>query len=259
MKPACTSTSSRRLFSFATALVLVLAAGSPFVHAAEQRTEKAEEDDYEATPFTQYGEFNEQQDEDEDARFLQSGRFFGFSLGGGYQGATGNRGALWQGGFPVIDFRMHYWFDFNFALSLGFHLAPHFYEAAGIAAPAETIGSSTVNFSRVGVDIRYYFDVKDVTAAIAFMNPYIQVGLGSYSKTETNVASGLPSNDNAFGLGTGGGLEFVLSPRKSFLQIDGKLHMVSFIDVDTTRFTGDGLDDLSGYFYTITTSIMFTW
>jgi hypothetical protein len=269
LKQECTSTSERRpsFGSPRAAWVLIvaglwLAAASSSAWAEEApRTQKAEEDDYETTPALQYGEFNEQQDEDEDTRFFQSGRFFGLSLGTGIEGATGNRGVLWQGGFPVIDLRVHYWFDFNFALSLGFHLAPHFYEHEGIAAAGETIGASTVSFTRVGVDVRYYFDMKDVTAAIAFANPYIQAGVGSYSKTETNAASGLPGTDAAFGLAVGGGLEFVLLPRKTYFQIDGKLHMVSFQDVDTTRFDigPNALSDLSGFFYTITGSLMFTW
>src|SRR4051794_33185738 len=62
------------------------------------------------TPFTEYGEFNEEADEEADTQFFQHGRFFGVCLGLGYESVSGNRGALWQGGFPVFDFKLQYWF-----------------------------------------------------------------------------------------------------------------------------------------------------
>src|SRR5690348_7039292 len=64
----------------------------------EDRTLQPEEDDYKGTPFTEYGDFNDENEEDEDTKFFQSGRFFGVSAGLGFEGATGNRGAIWQGG-----------------------------------------------------------------------------------------------------------------------------------------------------------------
>src|SRR5881628_3466051 len=67
-------------------------------------------DDYSETPFTEYGEFNEEEEEADEAKFFQYGRFFGVSVGSGFQGATGNRGLLYQGGFPTLDIKVHYWF-----------------------------------------------------------------------------------------------------------------------------------------------------
>ena len=98
-----------------------------------------EEEDFSSSPFTEYGEFNEEQDEAADTKFFQYGRLFGVSLGLGFEGVTGNRGLLWQGGFPMIEMKVHYWFDFNVALDLGFANASST-SVIGSAAPAtETV------------------------------------------------------------------------------------------------------------------------
>src|SRR4051812_6901711 len=123
--PASTSTSNKLLgYSLVFACLCALAYARP-AKAAEGapsagKASQPEDEDFTGSPFTEYGEFNEDADEAADAKFFQYGRLFGISLGGGYQGAGGNRGLLWQGGFPNIDFKLHYWFDFNFALDLNF-------------------------------------------------------------------------------------------------------------------------------------------
>ena len=95
--------------------------------ADKGKTVQPEEDDFSNTPFTEYGEFNEEADEEADANFFAHGRFFGVSLGLGFEGVTGNRGLLYQGGFPMVNGKIHYWFDFNFALDMDFYFASHFY------------------------------------------------------------------------------------------------------------------------------------
>src|SRR4051812_45090894 len=122
---ASTSISEPRQKHRAASSALPLAAGLvlllffPALGRAEakDRTLLPEEDDFSTTPFTEYGEFNNQEaEEEEDTKFFQYGRFFGLSIGFGTQGVTGNRGQLWQGGFPMVEFKLHYWFDFNIAM-----------------------------------------------------------------------------------------------------------------------------------------------
>src|SRR4051812_26437303 len=111
------------LFAFSAA------ARPSFADEPSGRTNLPEEDDFKGSPYTDYGEFNNQEAEEEaDTRFFQYGRFFGISLGLGTEQVFGNRGALWNGGFPMIELKLHYWFDFNFALALDVFSAPHFYE-----------------------------------------------------------------------------------------------------------------------------------
>ncbi len=214
-----------------------------------------EEDDFATTPFTEYGEFNEQADEDADTKFLQFGRFFGVSLGLGVEGLTGNRGLLWNGGFPMLDFKVHYWFDFNFAIDIGIFTVTHYYETT------EDLGGHVdVPLFHIGADLKYYFDTKNLSAALSFANPYVLVGVGNFSKAENSYSKGTSVTDSGFGMSAGGGLEFVLKARKTYLEIEGKAHLVSFKDTHATTFqTSNGIDDLTGILYTVSANLLFTW
>ncbi|MCM2322483.1 MAG: porin family protein [Oligoflexia bacterium] len=268
---ASTSTSSRRTPALAALLawltpLLVLSglAGNPIGAVAlaadapkTDRTLTPEEDDFADTPFTEYGEFNEEAEEASETKFFQYGRFFGVSLGLGYEGATGNRGLLWKAGMPVFDFKVHYWFDFNMALDLGITTVRHSYETSD--ANGRHVD---VNLVRMGLDLRYYFDTKNMSAPISFANPFVLLGIGSYAKSEVaSIDTSSVSSDSAFGVAAGGGLEFILSPRRSFFQIEGKVHLPEFKDTNLDTFNSDPnyLPDLNGMIYTVTGNLLFTW
>lgn len=218
------------------------------------RTTKAEEEDFSGTPFTEYGEFNEASEEEEDLKFFQFGRFFGVSLGLGFQFLDGNRGALWQGGFPVVDFKLHYWFNFNIAVDLGFRTAQQYFDTT-----TQGLGHVDVNMLWVGLDIKYYFDTKNLSAPISFANPYLLLGVGNYSKTQTSNAQQTQDQDNSLGVSAGAGLEFVVNPRKVYFELEAKMNLITFKDTYTTLFQPLGLQDLTGRFYTLTGSFLFTW
>ena len=220
----------------------------------ESKVGKSEEEDYSSTPFTNYGEFNENQDEEADSKFFQYGRFFGVNLGLGAQIVDGNRGALWQGGFPMVDFKLHYWFDFQMALDLGFFTAQQFYSTA-----VKGLGHVDINMVHVGVDVKYYFPTKNLSSALSFANPYFLAGAGTYSKTENSQAQASQDPDTSIGVCLGIGLEFVMNPRKAYFEIEAKGHLVVFKDTYTTTFQAAGLQNLTGNFYTISGSILFTW
>ncbi|MEO5970036.1 MAG: outer membrane beta-barrel protein [Bdellovibrionia bacterium] len=218
------------------------------------KSDKTEEEDYSNTPFTSYGEFNESEDEEADSKFFQYGRFFGVSLGLGAEFLDGNRGALWQGGFPMVDFKLHYWFDFQMALDMGFFTAQQFYDTT-----VKGLGHVDVNVVHVGVDVKYYFPTKNLSAALSFASPYLLAGVGSYSKTENSQAQSTQDPDTSLGVTLGLGLEFVLSPRKSYFELEAKGHYVVFKDTYTTNFQATGIQNLTGNFYTVSGSILFTW
>ncbi|MBI3534677.1 MAG: hypothetical protein HY072_04240 [Deltaproteobacteria bacterium] len=215
-----------------------------------------EDEDFTQSPYTEYGEFNIEEEENETTRFLQQGRFFGVSLGSGIEGVTGNRGLLWQKGSPMIDFRIHYWFDFNLALDLGLFSVPHFYEFKR--------GSSDdhvdVNIIFVGVTVKYYFDVQNLSAALTFANPFLTIGGGIFYKTENSRLLGTSDTDNTMGLNIGGGLEFPIKAKKIFFTLESRFYTSNFSDT----FTGDfmpslGIPNLTGNFYTLTANLLFTW
>ena len=215
---------------------------------------KSDEDDFGATPFTSYGEVNDSKEEQEEMLFYQYGRLFGVSLGLGAEFVTGNRGALWQGGIPLVDFKLHCWFDFNTAIDIGVFTAQHYYNTT-----AQSLGYVSINMIHVGVDLKYYFTTQNLSAPISFANPYLLAGAGSYSKTENSVTANSQTTDNSIGIAVGAGLEFVITHRKIYFEIEGKMHFVTFQDTYTNLFQTVGLTDLTGQFLTLSGSFLFTW
>ena len=224
--------------------------------AKNSKTFQPEEDDFSNTPFTEYGEFNEEADEEEDAKFFAHGRFFGASLGMGFEGVTGNRGLLYQGGFPMIDFKLHYWFDFNFAIDMGIFYAKHFYDTSTANG-----GHVDVNLLHIGIDVKYYFDTKNLSSAISFANPFLMAGFGSFTQTKSSFAqSNTEPPDTGVGMSVGGGLEFTVSPKKTYLQLEARYHIVTFKDTyDESFSTSNNVPDLTGAFYTFNVNVLFTW
>lgn len=218
---------------------------------------RSDEEDFSETPFTRYGEFNEAEDEEADDKFFQFGRFFGVSFGVGSQFADGNRGSLWQGGFPVFDFKLHYWFDFNIALDVGFRTAQQYFDT--VAPTSAPLGHVDVNLVMVGVDLKYYLPVQDLSAVISFAGPYLIAGVGGYTKTQNSNQQANQDSDSSLGVSFGAGMEFTLSPRRSYFELEFKANIVTFKDTYTTIYQSVGLTNMTGNFYTATASVLFTW
>ena len=128
-------------------------------------------------PFSEYGEFDSSEDEAEDEKFFQYGRFFGVGLGGGFTTTTGNASRLYQGGFPTVNGRLNYWFDFQFALQVAVENSKHNYDVG-------TDGLTDVNLFRVLFQVKYYFDTRDLSAPITFVGPHLLAGGGFYQRTD---------------------------------------------------------------------------
>jgi hypothetical protein len=206
-------------------------------------------DEYSETPFTKFGEFTDDDEEAENTAFFQYGRFFGFSAGGGYQGVTDNRGLLWKGGFPLVTFKIHYWFSFNFALQIEFSTVPHNYNAGQ---------STSITMTKFGVDFRYYFDTTHASGAVTFASPFLLFGGGAFTKTE--VAGSTVEQEGTFGVNLGAGLQFPISHRKIYFDLETKFIFVPFADRDSADFNvTNGIPNLQGVFYNITGSVVFTW
>jgi len=260
--PACDATSKSALLTvFALMLPSAAFAVDPPAPETSGRTQQPEEDDFKQTPFTSFGEFNDEE-EAEDTRFFQYGRFFGVSVGLGYEGAMGNRGTLFTGGLPAFELRVHYWFDFNFAMTLGIYSAKHQYTGAKLGSADTSTTKHDFSLFKFGGELRYYFDTRDATAPVTFAGPFLILGLGNYSKTENAIESPTDiQKDTALGLSFGAGLEFPLRPRKSYLNLEAKFHSVSFnvSGLSVTPFSGKVLDDTSGMFFTMLASVLFTY
>jgi hypothetical protein len=228
--------------------------------SSEGKSTDTKEDDFQQTPYTRFGEFQSEEEEAEDTRFFQFGRFFGLGLGVGYQGATGNRGTLYQGGFPALEAKVLYWFDFNTAVALSLYNAKHNF--SGKIDDNATTERYDVNLFRLGADFRYYFDTKDLTASLTFSNPYLTAGIGNYRKTQTEIGGGETgiTQDSSYGFTLGAGLEFIVAPKKTYFNLEAKVHSVTFNDTGSkVELSGNTLDDTSGLFFSIVGSLLFTW
>ncbi len=203
-----------------------------------------------SSPYLEYGDFNTNEDEDTDALYFQYGRFFGLSLGLGYETATGNRGLLYQPAFPRFDAKVHYWFDFQFAMSMGIFFASHSFNFNGDIFTEQLIG--------YGLDLQYYFDVRNAAAALSFSNPYIIMGVGAMSKTETHTQGTSPAGDSGFSVSMGAGLEFPITYKKTYFILEARYATQNFADTSTPVFKSR-VADLSGGFLSLMAHLMFTW
>jgi hypothetical protein len=218
-----------------------------------------EEDDFTGTPYTEYGEFNEEEDEEEDAKFFKFGRLFGISLGLGFQGVDGYKGVIYEGGFPVLDAKIHYWFDFHFAVDLDIAWAQHSYNDDISTTKG---GQISVNIIRFGIDGKYYFDTHNLSAPLSFASPYVVVGFGAFSKSESSAKKDTNEVDTAVGFSPGMGLEFALKPRKAFLALEAKYNIVNFPkDSGTDRFVNatPKLENFTGNFFSLLVNFLLTW
>ncbi len=221
---------------------------------ALDRAAVPEEDDFSSTPYTEYGEFNDDEDEAEQSRFFAHGRFFGLSMGSGLMGATGNRGVVYQGGFPALDLKVHYWFDFNSALDFGFNQTSFYYVGG------KSNGRTDVNIFNLFIDFKYYFTTTNISAGVSFANPYVLLGFGSYTKRELNAANLVYDQaDTQISPAVGGGLEFALKQKKLYLAFETKFSFPRFKDYLSSNFGSNGVADLSGFFYTLGGTLLFVW
>lgn len=277
---ACVSTSRRVTTAAGVASALaasLVLLSAPFVPSsafaqdppppasAGRNTDKPEEDDYRQTPYTSFGDFNSDEDEAEDTKFFQYGRFFGLSLGVGYEGAFGNRGLLYSGGFPTVELNVHYWFGFNLALLLGISTSTHEFSGdPGEQGGVESFDNWKDSFFKLGASLRYYIDTTDLSAPVTFASPFLELGFANYSRSRTGSRSGDQDRENSLGFNVGGGFQFVVKPKKTYFDLTMKVHSVSFQDsseqviIDSTD-SSKKVGDANGMFYTVVGSFLFTW
>lgn len=202
------------------------------------------------SPYLEYGEFSMGDDEDSETLYYQYGRFFGLSVGAGFQNALGNRGKLYQSAFPRMDLRVHYWFDFQAALVLNVNFANHNF--------TYNSQDTRVNIIGYGADIKYAFDVKNMGAALSFSNPYIFGGIGALSKLQSTGNSSSSDSDGSLSFSLGGGLEFPIVLKKSYFLLEARYFTQNFTDTSDDDYSLR-TPNLSGGFFTLGGHLLFTW
>lgn len=261
--PACTFTFKRFFFLtlFGLCLSLFAHSGTSFAQSvppAEGAAQpgpavpKKEENGLfdNSSPYLEYGDFNMNEEENEDTQFFQYGRFFGLSLGLGYQSATGNRGKLYTAAIPRFDARIQYWFGFNLAGDLGVFFANHSFSTGSVNYEARLIG--------YGFHLKYYFDVKNASAPISFANPFIMGGIGAMSKSQSSLSSTQPDSDSTMSVDVGGGFEFPVAFKRTYLTVEALYHTQNFADTQDPDLSPDQ-SLLTGGFFSLMVHFMFVW
>lgn len=218
-------------------LACLLASAPGTARAAEEPTQGGSQEL--SNPFSDFVPFEDEYDLDEDERFMYFGRFFAVGLGTGMQKWTGNIGKLYNTALPVADFRLTYFFDFRLAGQIGFTTSSHAFDAA-------PVGPTTVSFLRLNGDLKYYFNTKNVGAAITSANPYVIAGVAQTFRTQAYERLGSVQKDASIGVSGGGGIEFTLKPRKSAFGIEARMHQTFFKDRHEQTFKESNVEDLTG-------------
>lgn len=231
-------------------LVSLLAcfAFAPLAHTAEDQQQAGSQEL--ANPFSDFVPFEDEYDIDEDERFMYFGRFFAISLGTGMHKFDGNIGKLYNVALPVMDFRMIYFFDFRLAGQIGISSASH-------AFTAEPVGPVEVSLLRLNADLKYYFDTKNVGAAITATNPYAILGVSQTFRSQAFQLANDVQKDNALAVSGGLGMEFALKPRKTSLGIEARAHKIFFSDSLEPTYLPSGIPDTTGNMYSFITSVIF--
>jgi hypothetical protein len=202
-----------------------------------------------ANPFSDFVPFEDEHDVDEDERFMYFGRFFGLSLGTGMHVFGGNIGKLYNTALPVFDMKLIYFFDFRLAGCIGISSASHAFNAA-------PVGPVQVSLFRVNADVKYYFDTKNMSAAITAINPYMIAGVSQTFRTQAFQQQQKIDKDNALAVSAGAGMEFTLKPRKTSIGVEGRFHEIFFQDRYSGQFIESGIPDTTGPMYSLITSII---
>ncbi len=203
------------------------------------------------SPYLDYGDFDTERDEEKEELFYKYGRFFGVGLGLGYQQAMGNRGLLYEPGFPRIDIKVLYWFDFNWSLILGVGFASHDFVYENVA--------NSVRLTSFETQLRYSIDTKNLSDALTFASPYFSLGVGAISKTQNTGTQTQADSDSTISMNFGAGLEFPIAHKKSYLLLDGRYYTQSFVDSAETEAYSRVTPNLNGGFLNLSLSIVFTW
>jgi len=220
--------------------------------------------------FSDFNEDIESSQMAEDERFYRYGRFFTFQLGIGLTTFDGNRGIAYNNAPPTYSLGVNYFLDFRNSFGMGVEFSKHnmFVDAptVGFEDFADGVGFIDVSALRVYFSTRYYFDTADLGTAITYSNPYLTARLEYWYITNKFKDQDI-ANDSGGGLGVGlgGGLEFPIRIKESYIGVEFLWHSAAFHDKFTQNYRAPvnggsyNIDDLTGNAYSVMTTYVINW
>lgn len=218
-----------------------------------------------------FSDFNEDLEESqiyEDERYYKYGRFFSFQMSIGYTTWSGNRGQLYEDLPPTVGMQVQYFSDFQSAWNIGFGYSKHNitldYATQGFGNPPTTID---VSMLRAYFGYRYYIDTSNLGTAITYSNPYLTMRFEYWYETEkisTTTLNEEENTSNGVGFGIGGGLEFPIKIKESYVNVEGLIHTTALSDIRSIKYapTGanqPGVEDLTGFAFTLMVGYVWNW
>lgn len=177
-------------------------------------------------PFSDYSEFEQSMEEEEDINFFRNGRQLTVGFIGGYRGWTQDLGTVYSGD-PAFGLFLSYFFDLRFALQFGYLSSDH---SIAIPAGAAKAVTGNVSIGDLSFLLKYFFNTQNVTRGLADLNPYIVGGFSQIYRTTSISQSGLTSKDEAFAFNIGAGMEIPMLRNKMFFGAQGLYQLANFSD-----------------------------
>lgn len=223
--------------------------------------------------FSDFNEDVESAQIAEDERFYRYGRFFSFQMGLGLTSFDGNRGTAYDNDPPTYNLGVNFFLDFRNSFGMGFEYSKHNFFLPdvtqgfiGQSTDGGGVGLVDVSMLRVYFAPRYYIDTADLGTAITYSNPYLTVRLEYwYVSNKFRDQEGIVEDDagGGLGVGIGGGFEFPIKMKESYMGLEVLWHTVSFHDKFTQNYKsyedGVGYDDLTGNAYSVIVSYVISW
>lgn len=206
----------------------------------------------------------------EDERFYRYGRFFSFQVGVGLTTFNGNRGDAYDDDPPTFGLGVNYFSDFHNSFGLGFEYSKHhmFIDFPTALFLSGNLGFVSVSMLRAYFSYRYYIDTANLGTAITFSNPYLTVRMEYWYTTNKYEDQPTVANDTGGGLGfgLGGGFDFPVKLRESYINTQFLFHRVNFHDKHVQSYApapnnpdGPGYPDLTGNAFSAMVSYVISW
>lgn len=189
-------------------------------------------------PFSDYNEYEQQSEEEEDIYFLRNGRYLTLAFIGGYRGFVGGGFADAYTGSLTYGLEFTYFFNMQLAGAISYQTGDNNVNFASYSDPTlsaiKTSYSGTVNIQHIDFHMKYYFNTDNVTKGLADLNPYGLAGV-SYNIRTYSLDKILPEEDDRiFGFKAGAGIEIPLLKRKAYMGFQAVYRYVQFPDENKT-------------------------
>ncbi|MCB9061785.1 MAG: hypothetical protein H6622_09710 [Halobacteriovoraceae bacterium] len=232
-------------------------------------TSMIQEDDLavEGDIFEDYNEDIESTQMMEDERFYRYGRFFTFNIWLGLTQFYGNRGLAYSNDHPTYCLSLHQFLNFQTQIGLGIEFSKHHFVSDNITSgfPSQGAKLVDVNLLRFFWSYRHYIDTSNLGTAITYSNPYFVFRIEYWRLRNKFVERPDVGDETGGGIGTGlgGGLEFPIKLKESYLGLEILYHIANLPDKDTTKYrpidNNGGYEDFRGNAITMKMAYVFNW